>query len=325
MINEHEENKLCLASSSSNMVAISNCNGEVFVWSLEVGEPLCHLYPSNGQEVGTEIDNLVINKAVFICSRFDRKKDSAVLITSGPGGYITFWNIAGGGKEFARFECSQYKCMVNAMAVSEDDSILCAADQLFYVYVWNISQYALGAPEEQPPVLLHSWRAHMSDITRVIPVEKNKVIVTSSQDCTVKLWTIQGEYIGTFGQNKNWCLNKIESKKEEPGDNKQPSQVYGCGQAAEDEKKQVDEIPEVEASSVPIDDQCIADELKERSSLNSKNRIKMVGPKQAEHQQACGKMNAYKSLHICDLMSVSAAIRKPNPAAELNDPYDLAF
>ncbi|CAN2388852.1 WD40 repeats [Pristimantis euphronides] len=228
MINEHEENKPCLSSSSSNMLAVSKCNGEVCVWSLEAGEPLCHLYPSTGEKVDTEIGNLVLNKAIFICSRFDRIKDSAVLITSGPKGSITFWNIVGGGKVFARFEGSQNKCMVKAMAVSEDDSLLCAADRLFYVYVWNISQYALAGPEEQPAPLLHCWRAHRSDITRVITVEKHHVIVTSSQDCTVKLWTVQGEYIGTFGQNELWCLNKTEPKKEDSSDNKQPSHSM-CG------------------------------------------------------------------------------------------------
>ncbi|KAM4050122.1 cilia- and flagella-associated protein 337-like isoform 3-T5 [Anomaloglossus baeobatrachus] len=324
MINEHKKNRLCL-TSASNMVALSSCNGDVFVWSLEAGEPLCHLNPSNG-EVDTEIGNLAINKAVFICSRIDRKKDSAVLITSGPKGYITFWNIVGGGKVFARFEGSQYKCMVNAMAVSEDDSLLCAADQLFYIYIWNISQYALGTSEEQPPVLLHCWRAHMSDITRVIPVEKHKVIVTSSQDCTVKLWTIQGELIGTFGQNKPWDLSRSESKKEESRITKQPSQdVCGCSRAAEEEKKDEDKVPEEEVYSIPIYDTDIADEIKERISMNSKNSIKMVNPKHMEIQQATGRLNAYKSLQICDLMSVSANIQKPNPAAELNDPYDLAF
>ncbi|XP_044129473.1 WD repeat-containing protein 64-like isoform X1 [Bufo gargarizans] len=324
MTNEHE-NKFCLASSSSNMVAVSSCNGEVYVWSLETGEFLCHLNSSNG-EVDNEIGNLAISKAVFLCSRFDRKKDSAVLITSGPRGYITFWNIVGGGKVFARFEGSQYKCMVNAMDVSEDDSLLCAADQLFHVYVWNISQYALGVPEEQPPALLHCWRAHMCDITRVIPVEKHKVIVTSSQDCTVKLWTTQGEFIGTFGQNKPWCLNNTESKKEEPGDSKEPSQdPRGCSQAGEEERTQMNEVPELEASSIAVQDKDIAAELKNRISVMSKHRIKTLNPKQVELQQACGRLNTYKSLQICDLMSVSTTIRKPNPAEELNDPYDLAF
>ncbi|XP_069834688.1 cilia- and flagella-associated protein 337-like [Dendropsophus ebraccatus] len=330
MKTENEENKLSLASSSSNIAAISNRNGEVFVWSLEGGETLCHLSCSNGEDVETEIGNLVLHKAVFLCSRCDRKKDSAVLISSGPKGYITFWNIVSGGKMFARFEGSQYKCLINAMAVSEDDSLLCAADQLFYTYVWNISQYALGTPEERPPVLLHCWRAHMSDITRMILVEKHKVIATSSQDCTVRLWTIQGEYIGTFGQNKAWCLNKTEAKKEEASDNTQQSQECGCDQAAEEEaaeeeEKVMDRIPEVESSSIPIDDKYIADELKERISVNSKNRTKIAGPKQMELQHGGGRLNAYKSLQICDLKSVSAAIRKPNPAAELNDPYDLAF
>ncbi|XP_075051043.1 cilia- and flagella-associated protein 337-like [Mixophyes fleayi] len=316
--NEHEKGKLCLASSTSNLVATCNYNGEVLVWNLLSGDVFCHLTAPDVGDVDSGTGDLIINKIVFICSRIERKNESAVLIASGPRGNITFWNIIGGGKVFGRFAGSHYRSVVSDIAVSEDDSFLCAADQLFYVYIWNISHYGLDGPEEQPPVLLHCWRAHLCDITRVIPVKKHNVIVTSSQDCTVKLWSIQGEHIGTFGQNKTWCIKTIKSSDDRSNSQKQPSNALcESKQDLEGEQEQLHRVSEVEATSLLIDDNDIAKELKER--------LKMSSPKQVELQQASGKMNAYKSLQICDLMSVSATIRKPNPAAELNDPYDLAF
>lgn len=46
---------------------------------------------------------------------------------------------------------SKDRSTISAMAVSDDDSLLCAADHLGYIYIWNITNYALQGPEEEPP------------------------------------------------------------------------------------------------------------------------------------------------------------------------------
>ena len=40
------------------------------------------------------------------------------------------------------------------------------------------------------------WRGHVESITSITLVEENKMIMTSSLDCTVRLWTLEGEYVG---------------------------------------------------------------------------------------------------------------------------------
>nr|DBA28938.1 TPA: hypothetical protein GDO54_009221 [Pyxicephalus adspersus] len=328
--NNMKEGKICLASSSSNILATSNSAGEICVWSLGSGEELfCLKELDGGKELVNGTDDLIINKVLFMCSRIERRNEAAILIASGPKGNITFWNIVDGGKTYGRFAGSHYKSVVSDMAISEDDSILCAADLHFYVYVWNISEYALEGPEDNPPVLLHCWKAHLCEITRVIPVVKHKVIVTSSQDCTIKLWTLQGEYKGTFGQNKPWCV-EITEGEQEPSNNliceEQVSPaVFEFTQNPEEEQERQDNNPEEETSCIAIDKTDIEKYLKEINILNSGNRIKTLGSKQLELQQSCGRLSAYKSLQICDLMPVPATILKPNLRAELNDPYDLAF
>ncbi|XP_077333009.1 cilia- and flagella-associated protein 337-like [Lithobates pipiens] len=328
--NHKKEGMFSLAASSSNLMATSNCAGEVCVWSLGSGDVFSHLKMPKGEELDNGTDDLIINKVLFMGSRVERRKEAAVLIASGPKGNITFWSIAGGGKVFGRFAGSHYKSVVSDIAISEDDSILCAADEYFYVYIWNILEYALTGPEEKPPVLLHCWRAHLCAISRVIPVVKHKVIVTSSQDCTVKLWTMHGEYIGTFGQRKPWCIKHTEVKTESSNNNcicKEQASPAVCEsrQESEEEQAQQNTSPEGEVFSIPVDETDIAKDLREINTHNSKNRIKTVGSKQLELQQSWGRLNAYKSLQICDLMPVPATIRKPNLRAELNDPYDLAF
>lgn len=69
------------------------------------------------------------------------------------------------------------------------------------------------------------WRAHAQNMVALEYVEKWKVVFTASSDCTARfsplsfiilllllillfrLWTIDGVYIGTFGQEVPWKIN----------------------------------------------------------------------------------------------------------------------
>lgn len=55
--------------------------------------------------------------------------------------------------------------------------------------------------------VLLNWRAHIECITNVILVDEQKIIISASLDCTVRVWTLEaGDYIGTFGQSENWNI-----------------------------------------------------------------------------------------------------------------------
>ena len=50
------------------------------------------------------------------------------------------------------------------------------------------------------------WRAHVQTITGIEFIESSKVVISSALDCTIRIWSIHGEYIGTFGQEDIWNL-----------------------------------------------------------------------------------------------------------------------
>lgn len=50
------------------------------------------------------------------------------------------------------------------------------------------------------PLLVNSYRAHTKAINSVEYVDDRSVIVTASSDCSVRVWTLSGVYIGTFGE-----------------------------------------------------------------------------------------------------------------------------
>ena len=52
------------------------------------------------------------------------------------------------------------------------------------------------------------WKAHAGELLSVeyVPHELQPLVLSASADCTVRLWTIQGHYIGTFGQVVAWAV-----------------------------------------------------------------------------------------------------------------------
>ena len=44
------------------------------------------------------------------------------------------------------------------------------------------------------------WRAHVDNVTAVTILDESKMVVTASLDCTVRMWTLDGEYVGMLEQ-----------------------------------------------------------------------------------------------------------------------------
>ncbi|XP_044311049.1 EF-hand calcium-binding domain-containing protein 8 [Varanus komodoensis] len=66
-----------------------------------------------------------------------------------------------------------------------------------------------------PPVCLSSWRGHLKNVVSIKYVERFRVILTSSHDCTIKLWMLSGRHVGTFGHSL-WRLGVPPPEPPEP-------------------------------------------------------------------------------------------------------------
>ena len=65
---------------------------------------------------------------------------------------------------------------------------------------------------EKPP-LVYRWKAHDRAIVSAswAEIEFQAMVVTASTDKTARLWTLEGRFVGTFGQRKKWNLNQSSS------------------------------------------------------------------------------------------------------------------
>ena len=73
-----------------------------------------------------------------------------------------------------------------------------------FFQVWSRTQGAVNTdenPEGKPPVL-SSWHAHQDSVVSVeyLPRDQGALLLSASEDCTARLWTLNGQLIGMFGQ-----------------------------------------------------------------------------------------------------------------------------
>ncbi|XP_013403706.1 WD repeat-containing protein on Y chromosome-like [Lingula anatina] len=170
------------------------------------GHIFCHLFapvPKGYKDQSLDGD-LSINKLLFLRSRA-YKKDAASLIAGGPRGYLHFWNVFHGGSLYAQFTGTKHTgAMVTAMELYKNDTILFTADSVGFIYCWNVEGYCAKSKATDSPELITYWRGHVESITNIDVIEEHKMMISSSLDCTVRLWTIEGHYVGTLGQPDPW-------------------------------------------------------------------------------------------------------------------------
>ena len=74
----------------------------------------------------------------------------------------------------------------------------------YFSKVWSTTQHVGNSddnPEGKPPQLSR-WHAHQGTVVSVeyLSLEQGALLLTASEDCTARLWTLEGQYIGMFGQ-----------------------------------------------------------------------------------------------------------------------------
>ncbi|XP_071379688.1 cilia- and flagella-associated protein 337 [Centroberyx affinis] len=213
--NGHKDDILCIAQCPPSLLATSSYDGEIIVWNVVSGHiqsrflsPLPPEY-QNVQGVDTSVPSIIFLRNSTLHVEFS---SATALLSSGSRGYINFWNVLNGGKLVSSFEASKFQQKITKLAKTEGDTLLYAADQIGYIYVYNMEEFAL-APEQKPPRAENYWRAHTSSITGLQIVDNDQVVLTSSTDCTVRLWSAYGEFIGTLGQSEKWSIHISSSWK----------------------------------------------------------------------------------------------------------------
>ncbi|XP_040607344.1 WD repeat-containing protein on Y chromosome-like isoform X5 [Mesocricetus auratus] len=203
----HKEDILCVAQCPPFLLATSSYDGEIIVWNVISGHVHCKLNspsPVDDQDPGEGQDRSV-SRLAFLKTRATKLDSAAAsLISNGPEGSVNFWKLFSGAGLIANFIPSRGNARVSSIVVTSEDTLTYLADQQGFVHVYDIQKYGLQGPELQAPNTVTSWKAHDSTVTSLELIERDDILLSSSLDCTVSLWSRDGAYIGTFGQNHPW-------------------------------------------------------------------------------------------------------------------------
>ncbi len=152
-----------------------------------------------------------------------------VLISS-EAGYLHCWSLYGERKNMGMFYgSSQPGESILAMCTDATNRHLISGDTRGEIRIWNIEDYCCSTTspvlfDSKTPSLVHSWHAHLSPIIFCEWTDykgHGNFILTASTDHTARLWTINGEEIGIFGQRQHWDIELLLSSRVTNDDDEQ--------------------------------------------------------------------------------------------------------
>ncbi|XP_043942680.1 WD repeat-containing protein on Y chromosome-like [Protopterus annectens] len=154
-----------------------------------------------------------VDKLLFLQNRASNEHmvESAILLSS-EAGFLYWWSIFGSRRKVGRYYAPEKTDeSILALSASPTNNVLVSADTCGYVHVWDISTFGMSSSHRRlskKPPLLYSWKAHDGTVVSAeyFTFELSPFIITGSSDRTARLWTSDGKYVGTFGQEKKWDL-----------------------------------------------------------------------------------------------------------------------
>uniref|UniRef100_H2YKZ4 WD repeat-containing protein on Y chromosome n=1 Tax=Ciona savignyi TaxID=51511 RepID=H2YKZ4_CIOSA len=134
-------------------------------------------------------------------------EEAEILITGDSRGYLKMWDISSycNGDDVKERRESFVR---RTLSKDNQDNVGCFTDGRFTIPTFE--------PLGQPPPLIWSLRGHTKAVTSIVYIEDKGLIGSGSTDCSVRLWSMNGRYLGTFGQKQPWKIQFPIKEKEIP-------------------------------------------------------------------------------------------------------------
>ncbi|XP_053961506.1 WD repeat-containing protein on Y chromosome isoform X1 [Anastrepha ludens] len=136
---------------------------------------------------------------------------------------------------------------VLTMATDRKNRYLFTGTAFGYIKIWHIANFCIPEQEKQhvcmpllrlqfiflrkerfltrakrmvryqrEPMLLSSYKAHIKAINSIVYINTPKILLTGSHDCSCRLWSLGGRYLGTLGTPLPWLkLSPFETTEED--------------------------------------------------------------------------------------------------------------
>mmetsp|Transcript_22 Transcript_22/g.65 ORF Transcript_22/g.65 Transcript_22/m.65 type:complete len:973 (+) Transcript_22:938-3856(+) len=216
----HTDDILCVAFCAPSYIASGDYCGTICVWSMNgaLRFKVRHGIPSSivssrrssfesigtsaSVEVKSSLGGATVDKMIFLPERGN------MLVSSGTDGNLCFWDLATSVLLLCMSAEMTPEEPIVALCTNAKNTLLIAGDMGGAVKVWDLSHVGIDDEYIDPSdvVELFHWRAHELPISSIDFIEQRQCIVTASDDCSVKLFTLNGIQIGMFGQHQGWDI-----------------------------------------------------------------------------------------------------------------------
>ncbi|XP_075760105.1 cilia- and flagella-associated protein 337-like isoform X2 [Pelodiscus sinensis] len=193
---------------SLGLLASASFDGEILVWDVE-SQSVC-LYLRQAQP---ERPHPPVEKLLFLQHRsMDSVSKASGILVSSDAGNLRWWSILAEEREFGFYYApAKEDASVTGLSTNLTNSVLVSGDTCGFIRVWDIADYGLSPRSQgclKKPPLLYSWRGHTSSVVSVehFMFGSDSFLLSSSSDRSARLWTPEGKFVGTFGQEKRWDL-----------------------------------------------------------------------------------------------------------------------
>lgn len=237
-----------MACELPNLIAINDTKGGITVWDVSTEQLINNHNVNNLLEMNTANCDINENSCSGIVSCMILLASRSVATYCGKlfvaltSGLIQVFSCQGSGNYLHYFDATHYeKDFVTAMTTDKANRYLFTTTLLGYLKTWLIENYFAPTTSKteswallrlefpflskdlidgqakkcaktfDKPILVNSYRAHLKSINSIVYIDESKLLITGSADFTVRMWTLNGRYIRTFGSPNNLDISLLGS------------------------------------------------------------------------------------------------------------------
>eukprot|EP00698_Gefionella_okellyi_P017804 TRINITY_DN5262_c0_g1_i3.p1 TRINITY_DN5262_c0_g1~~TRINITY_DN5262_c0_g1_i3.p1 ORF type:complete len:1015 (-),score=201.91 TRINITY_DN5262_c0_g1_i3:408-3230(-) len=215
----HSEDITYLARGRHHMASASY-DGLVLIWNLDSFAVNHRLVVPKHESAAEDLKS--VDALLFLDYPGRKNENKAVLVTACADGYLRLYGAQNGDVLFSYQPIDQNG--LSALTTDSHNHYLLIANNKGVVLVLDVRRMrsigGAGVNMKRGIMTVAQFSAHDQRIVSIEYLENERLIVTSSTDCSIRLYRPNGSYIGLFGAGL-WSLNDPSTFRK-PSQDKQP-------------------------------------------------------------------------------------------------------
>lgn len=202
----HSDDISSVTFGEPNYIATSSIDGSIILWNLETGY-IKSVFREPNWEIRSKEDRSV-EKIIFLNNSEKFPGGACPLVSCHADGYFRIWNAIEGKMLIEHdFQMAVDEGMT-AMACNDNGTQIMIGGCYGHVRLLSVESlladlYKEGSESDPSRSVINFWRAHLTGISSCNFIEHHDMVLTGSVDCAVRLWSIDGSHVGTFG-DQSW-------------------------------------------------------------------------------------------------------------------------